>query len=161
MRRVACFFFLAWWSFAASADGVLPPGPVILCAPYVRISISYWGVDLAYPGGSPLVPLGSWAQYATGPSGGSFNTDPVSSGEFRPWFMQSWDGVALARGASCPPGTQYVSMPVNDYEALIMTTAIVTELQTGWNMAAIGLAALCLLIGFFMGYKMMQRGGSQ
>jgi len=155
--------FLPWslLSSVAFAEGVNPPAPTLLCAPYQRIVISGWGVDLQNIGGTPLTQAGSWAQYALGPSGGAFNGDPAQLSAFYPWFLQSWDGVLRAVGSHCPDGTRFVSLPVNDYEGLIMTQTIVAELQNGWNMGTIGLLSLCVLIGFFMGYKMMQRAGSQ
>lgn len=73
----------------------------------------------------------------------------------------------VSTGLPCPAsggrygGTFAVVLPVDDYNMLISSTTIVTELQSFENYMMVGGLAITFLASFAWGWKIVQRGGSQ
>lgn len=69
--------------------------------------------------------------------------------------------AVVALGTACAPGVTAVVMSPGDYQVLIDGAGVVTKLQEGFDMGVIALVIVALLVGFWFGWKAVQRGTSQ
>jgi len=87
-------------------------------------------------------------------------TFPDTSGS--PYYVRSSSfNTWVAPGMKCPAAAQFVIMRSGDYDLILDSVSVVSKLDDGYNLGTIGLAALFLIIGFWFGYKLVQRRDSQ